>query len=517
MVRPWAKAIKQKVLSREMPPWGADPSASVEFRNDPRLSRRDIDTLVAWINGGAPRGNDADLPAAPTFADGWLHPMGLKPDLVISMPGDFHAPAKGEIPYVRFLAKVPFLEDRWVAGAQARPENPAIVHHMAITEVALDNGVTPEDLGPIALLARQMGLSSALAGARPVVTIPSNSSAFDMLGVYTPGTAFEMYPDDSAKLLRGGKTMYLDFNVHYQATGKPETDRSMIGFWFRKGSPKHQLFRVPASAETIIANGQELLTDTPGVKAEGTRVVIPPIPPFAEKYELVSVTGYPDPVTIYQLQPHAHLRAKDFRYMIVYPDGHELSLLSVPRYDFRWQLAYELERPLKLPAGSKLVVTAHYDNSLKNKYNPAPGTAVYFRDQNQSWDEMFTPFIQYSIDSQDLSKSADPASSTVETLPVVAVVGCLEQGPGVSWTLAKASTPVTTSTQSTTSKAVKESAAKALGDHEYRLLGASSFRPHDFAGEKVVVKGILIPRPEETGLNVTSLQMADTSCLSPSR
>ena len=514
MVRPWAKAIKQKVLSREMPPWPVDPGASVAFRNDPRLSRQDIETIVAWINAGAPRGNDADLPAAPTFVDGWLHPAGLKPDLVISMPGDFHAPAKGEIPYVRFLAKVPFLEDRWVAAAQARPENPAIVHHMAITEVALDNGVTPEDLGPIALLARQIGLPSALAGARPVVTLPSNSSAFDMLGVYTPGTAFEMYPDDSAKLLRGGKNMYLDFNVHYQATGKPETDRSMIGFWFRKGPAKHQLFRVPASAETIIADGKELLTDTSGVKAEGTRVVIPPIPPLAEKYELVSVTGYPEPVTIYQLQPHAHLRAKDFKYTVVYPDGHELSLLSVPRYDFRWQLAYELEKPLKLPAGSKMVVTAHYDNSLNNKYNPAPGKAVYFRDQNQSWDEMFTPFIQYSIDTQDLTK---PASPTAETLPLAEVVGCLEQGPGVSWTLVRASTPVTSSTQSTTSKAVQEAAAKPLGDHQYRLLGVSFFRPAEFAAEKVVVKGILIVRAEENRLNVTSLQTENTNCLSPSR
>src|SRR6202035_1444602 len=124
--------------------------------------------------------------------------------------------------------------------------------------------------------------------------------------------------------------------------------------------PKHQLFRVPGAGETIIVNGRELLTDAPGAKAEGTHVAIPPIPPFAENYEIVGVTGYAEPVTIYQFHPHAHLRAKDFKYTVVYPDGREEAVLSVPRYDFRWQLAYDLEVPLKLPAGSKMIVTAHY-------------------------------------------------------------------------------------------------------------------------------------------------------------
>ncbi len=122
--RPWAKAIKQKVLLREMPPWPADPKASLKFRNDARLSQRDIDTLVAWVEAGAPKGNDKDLPPIPQFEDGWLHPQGLKPDLVISMPGEFQLPATGEIPYVRFLAKVPFAGDKWVVASQAQPSNP---------------------------------------------------------------------------------------------------------------------------------------------------------------------------------------------------------------------------------------------------------------------------------------------------------------------------------------------------------------------------------------------------------
>ncbi len=137
--RPWAKSIKEKVLLREMPPWPADPNASVKFRNDARLSQQDIDTLVAWVNAGAPKGG-GNLPALPNMERGWLHPQGIAADAVISLPGSFRCPAKGEIPYVRFLAKVPFPEDKWVVATEVRPGKCAVVHHMAITELELPVG-----------------------------------------------------------------------------------------------------------------------------------------------------------------------------------------------------------------------------------------------------------------------------------------------------------------------------------------------------------------------------------------
>src|ERR1700722_8817825 len=105
--QPWAKSIKEQVVSRAMPPWPADPGKSMKFRNDPRLSQQDIDTLVAWVDSGAPKGSDSDLPPLPRFPEGWLHPRGLAPDLVIPLR-EFHLPSNGEIPYVRYLAKVPF-------------------------------------------------------------------------------------------------------------------------------------------------------------------------------------------------------------------------------------------------------------------------------------------------------------------------------------------------------------------------------------------------------------------------
>jgi hypothetical protein len=469
------------------------------------------------------------LPTTPVLSQGWLHPKGLPPDAVISLPGEVHLPAKGEIPYLRYLVKVPFSEDKWVAASQLLPGNRAVVHHMAITEVALDDGVTPADLDKFALAARQLGLLNGLSATRPAVAAPANPTVFDMLGVYTPGTTFEMYEDGSAKLLKGGKNLYLNFNIHYQTTGKPEKDQSMIAFWFQPGPPKHHLFRVSASGGTIIAGGRELLTDAPGRKAEGTRVAIPPIPPHAENYEVVGITAYAEPVTIYQFQPHAHLRGKDFRYKIVYPDGREEVVLSVPKYDFNWQLAYELDAPLKLPAGSKLVVTAHYDNSPKNKYNPDPDKEVYFREENQSWDEMFTPFIQYTIDNQDLTKTPKAGSPKHQqnekanasqqeelrdenVLDIAQVVGCLAQSSSTTWMLTNATDPTVSKMQATSSAAVTSAAAKPLGNRWYPLLGLDVFNPSSLKGQKVAVKGVLIMEDKQSRLNVTSVQTLGATC-----
>ena len=262
-------------------------------------------------------------------------------------------------------------------------------------------------------------------------------------------------------------------------------------------------------------------------------MVIPPIPPYAENYEVIGITAYTKPVTIYQFQPHAHLRGKDFQYAIVYPDGREETVLTVPKYSFHWQLAYDLDPPLKLPAGSKLVVTAHYDNSLKNEHlshhgahnadsteqNFGPEKEVYFRDQNQSWDEMFSPFIQFSVDTQSPAKAAQPHDPQSESeqprmesaLDIVEVVGCLEQSSSKTWRLTKASDPSISETQSTSALELQAAAAKPLGNQAYKLLGIGVFTPADRKGQ-VAVKGILIKDANEKRLNVTSLQSAGAAC-----
>ncbi len=516
-VKPWAKSIKEKTGTRAMPPWPADPEHSLKFRNDARLTTQDVGTLAAWVDAGAPEGNPAELPPLPSAAHKWLHPLGLKPDAVLTLP-EVSVSASGEIPYVQQRVNVPLTEDKWIVAMQVRPGNNALVHHMGITEVALADAVRPEDLDALTKLARQMGIADdALVHIRPVVMDPSNPGAYDMLGVYTPGTTFEMYGNDGAKLLKAGKNLYVNFNIHYTTTGKPEKNHSELALWFQSAPPKHQLFRAPSAVATILANGSELLTDDPGTKAEGTDVAIPPIPPYAENYELIGVTAFTAPMTIYQFQPHAHMRGKDFKYVVVYPDGSEMTVLSVPRYDFHWQLAYDLETPLRLPPGSKLVVTAHYDNSPKNRHlkevgvdprNCGPDKQAYFRRQNQSWHEMFSPLIQYSVDTVDPPRSADPPAA----LPVVQAVGCLVPGGRSAWRLTDASDPTASDMQSTTSSARRSAGEIPLGHRSYGLLGAGVFGPAHHRGRKVAVKGVLIEDGAQSRLNVTSLQTVGGPC-----
>ncbi len=509
VARSRAAMIKEMVTTGQMPPWPADPAKSLKFSNDARLSQQEIETVAAWVNAGTPKGNDAELPPAPASSDGWRHPQGLKPDLIVPLPGLVHLPKDGTIPYVRLMVKVPISDDKWISAIQARPSNPTVVHHMALTEVSLPGRMTPEQAEQT---ARQLGGDSN-AFVSPTVTTPVAFHQPDMLAMYTPGSTVETYVDGAAKLLKGGKNNYIIFNIHYQTTGKPETDRSTIGFWFAQAPPKHQLYRVNGAGDTILANGKELLTDTPGTKAEGTQVAIPPIPPYAANYELTGITAYPEAVTIYQFHPHAHHRGKDFTFTVVYPDGREQSVLSVPKFDHRWQMSYELETPLRLPAGSKLVVTAHYDNSANNMHNPEPEKAVYFRDMNQSWDEMFTPFIQYSIDGPgNPPVTAGTADEPRGALKIGEAVGCLQKDAAGKWVLTHSGEPTTSETEATSSEASKAAAARPLGSKHYSLLGVGFFDPSRYQGQKVVVKGVVIDNADGAGINVTSLQTVDANC-----
>ena len=510
-----AQSIKQQVQTRAMPPWPADSAHSLKFRNDARLSEHDVATLVAWVEGGTPKGSDKDLPPVPDQGKQWLNPEGRPPDAVISLP-NIHVGPSGEVPYIQQLIKVPVTEDKWLVAMQLLPGNRNLLHHMGITEVTLPEGQGPEQVNEFAAIARKYGIPDGpAANIRPAVEDPTNAGTYDMLGVYTPGSTFEGFTDDSGKLLKGGKNYYINFNIHYTTTGKPEADRSQLGLWFRATPPRHQLIRAPIAVDTILAEGSELLTDSPGTKAEGTHAAIPPIPAYAQNYEVIGISAYTQPVTIYQLQPHAHMRAKDFTYVAVYPDGSEQVLLTVPAYDFHWQLAYQLDRPLTLPPGSKLIVTAHYDNSQSHyderikaddsAGNCGPEKVVYFRRQNQSWDEMFSPLAQYAV-------SANGAAPDKDALRLVKAVGCLNRDRSKKWLLTKASGPDLTDTQATSTAELKAASASPPGGKTLELLGVDIFNPSDHYGRKVAVKGVFIPGAANSRINVTSLQTLAATC-----
>ena len=329
--RPYARSIKQRVVSRIMPPWGADP-AHGEFKNDPRLSQAEVDTIAAWVDGGAVKGNDADLPKAPQFADGWT--IG-KPDAVFTMEEEFDIPATGVIPYQYLRVPTHLTEDKWIQAIEIRPSANAQVHHvLAYTQPAGQPINQGGALGP-----------TNIGGVTP----------------NKPGITFE---PGVARLLRGNSDLIMQ--MHYTTNGKPAKDRTRIGVIYAKQPP---------------------------TKLQAGGMVLQPrfvIPAYDGNAEVKGTTTLQRDTVMTSLTPHMHVRGKYMTYIAHYPDGTDEILLSVPKYDFNWQISYELKTPKVLPKGTIVEVIAHYDNSAANKFNPDPSKDVKWGDQ--TFEEMMIGF-----------------------------------------------------------------------------------------------------------------------------
>jgi len=396
-VRPWAKAIRKKVVAREMPPWGADPRYGA-FKDDRSLSDAQIDTIAKWVDAGAPKGSDADLPAAPTFATGWSHG---EPDVVIEMPIDFEVPAEGEVPVIDFFAKAPFTSDVYVKRIEVRPGTAGVVHHAGLYVIdRLPDGAKLERGRIVRADGKPMSRNEV---AR--VNGGSSTEEIQKLLSFVPGRGYEEYQGDAGQLIKAGS--YIDFYMHYQPNGSPQKDRTKLGLYLAKPGQEvgHQIYHSFSTAgpTTYIVEGKEY---TPRWRAGQTRdeggVNLPNIPPYAENWKVVSVHSIREPITLYGLTPHLHLRGRSMKYTLTWPDGREEVLLDVPKYDFNWQLYYELATPKHIPGGSKVTVVTLFDNSAKNPYNPAPEKEVFWSEQ--SWDEMYAPQARLTLDSRDLRK-----------------------------------------------------------------------------------------------------------------
>ena len=260
-VRPWAKVIKTKVQAREMPPWGADPDHSLKMRNDRSLSKQQIDTIVAWVDGGAPKGNDADLPALPKFADGWTY--GREPDYILEMPIEFTIPAEGELGVQMFYSKVPFKEDRFAEVLEIRPGNRAVVHHAGVFVVDIPEGASIDAQGrliaPDGKPATDRG--EGLAGRADTTALPGANKLLS----WVPGRGVDAHRADIGKRIPAGK--YINWQVHYNPIGKESTDRTRLGIWFNK---------VPVTHEVLIRQAGDALATTKGglslYRAEGKEV-----------------------------------------------------------------------------------------------------------------------------------------------------------------------------------------------------------------------------------------------------
>jgi hypothetical protein len=357
--RPHAKAIRDEVGDGNMPPWHADPKYG-RFMNDRSLSEKDRETLLRWVNNGAPEGNKADLPPAPRYEDGWS--IGT-PDVVFDMPEAFTVPAEGMIEYEYFYVPTNFGEPKWVDAIEIRPGNRELVHHVLAYYVA------EPDVKRQPLFQRNQA-QSTFPDRKQQPTHPrrNDKTPKRLIATYAPGTNPQVFrPGTAVRLEAGG---VIEFQMHYTANGKAGTDRSKIGLRFsRDPKPREILVNHFYNASFKLPAGQENIR----VDAELT---------------FVSDT------VVYGLFPHTHVRGNKWEYTLELPDGTKKTILSVPRYDFNWQTYYMFAEPLTLPKGSKLVSSAWYDNSSRNKSNPDSKSDVTWGDQ--TWEEMQYTGILYS-------------------------------------------------------------------------------------------------------------------------
>ena len=316
--RPWAKAIREAVRLKRMPPWHADPRYG-KFRNDLSLAPEESQTLMSWADAGAPAGNRAEAPPPRQFVEGWRI---SKPDVIFRLLRAIEVPASGTIDYLYLPVPTGFKEDRWVEMAEVRPTARAVVHH-AIVYVRPPNAP---------FTARQY-----LAG-------------------YAPGISQQIWKPGQARLIPAGSELI--FQLHYTANGTQAADQTEIGLVFARKAPVEQVVAMNTGN-----GGFEIPPGDPNHRVDS------------------SVTMHQD-VSLVAMRPHMHLRGKSFEFRAVYPGGDTEILLRVPSYDFNWQPYYYLETPKPLQKGTRIECTAYFDNSINNPRNPDPKAAVRWGEQS---------------------------------------------------------------------------------------------------------------------------------------
>jgi peroxiredoxin len=344
-VKGHAEMIREVLAARRMPPWDADPRYG-HFKNDRSLTVAQKKLLLRWIDQGLPRddGPDPLAQATATVAD-W--PMG-QPDFIVKLPSPQQIPATGVFDYRYVDVPSPITNDVWLAAAVFRPDNHRVVHHLIV----------------------RAKYSKMPRLARDDVFLTG----------WAPGIDYQNYPDGTGKFL--GKGAILNFELHYTADGKPETDQSELGLYVMKSPPKMAL-------QTHAAYNKEVL--------------VPAREPQAPSY---AIYGFKHDSWLFDLTPHMHLRGSWFKYEALYPDGERETLLSVPHYDFNWQTIYRLTEPKKMPAGTWIFCTGGFDNSVRNPANPNPDKRVTWGDQ--SFDEMFIGFMDVARMSPTEISAAKP-------------------------------------------------------------------------------------------------------------
>lgn len=338
-VRDRARVIRRVVSEGTMPPWFAAEEKDATrnpWANDCSLSPRDKADLLAWVESkDKPAGDPADAPLRRIFAPEWS--IGV-PDLVIPLSRPYAIPADGFMPYAHDVVQTELAEDRWVSAYEILPSERDVVHHVLVR-----------------VHEKGAALREGVEGAE------------GYWAVYVPGNGACVYPEGFARKIPAGARV--SFQIHYTPSGKAKSERLKLGLVFAKTPPVHEVRTAPVSNRRLA------------------------IPPGAARHVEVHSQNVPFDMPVLGFMPHMHTRGAAFRYEATFPDGRTETLLDIPRYDFNWQLRYALKRPLLLPRGTSVKITAVFNNSAQNKANPDPTRLVKWGAQTA--DEMMIGYIEY--------------------------------------------------------------------------------------------------------------------------
>lgn len=350
------KTIASVIEKGTMPPWKAAP---VQRYHDERvLTAEQVGMFKQWAAEGAREGNVSDLPPLPKFASGWK--LGT-PDLVLEMPEAYSVAAEGRDVYRNFVIPTKLTDDRWLAAVEVHPGNRSVVHHVI---VHYDTSGQARELD-----ARDPGPGYGRGGGG----IGFRGS---QIGGWAPGNDARLAPAGVGRLLPKNADIVLQ--VHYNKSGKPETDRTKIGLHFVKGRVDQRWHTFPLVARLSIPAGDPDYV---------TRSTIP----------------VPTDSTLHSVMPHMHLVGREMKVSATLPDGREIPLVHVPKWDFNWQMTYAFADPVKLPRGSRIHMEAHYDNSTGNPNNPNnPPRPIRWGEQTN--DEMCLAYLNFTHDGESLTK-----------------------------------------------------------------------------------------------------------------
>ncbi len=313
--RPWAKAIKEEILEKRMPPWHAVKGYG-EFLNAPALTQHEIDLIVNWVEGGAPKGDEKDLPKTPLYSDHWQ--LG-KPDLILKPAGETKIKSGADEKIGLFLP-TNLKEDRWIKAFDLMPTNGAVVH--------------------CATLYVEKDVPGNIKGEKGKKTAGSTVR----LGTWMPGQKSVELADGVAWLLSSGSRVYA--MIHYTNSGEATKDQSQVALYFAKTPPRKQAREVAITDPATI------------------------VPASGEPHRIKLTFTAEDDLEAIAIRPRAHPLVASFQATAVRPDGTQEVMIWTRGHRFDWQPTYYFKRAVALPKGTRVEVTTYFDNSQANQNNP---------------------------------------------------------------------------------------------------------------------------------------------------